>query len=69
MTALKCLFTGQIKKHVELREDEPGTSTELRPTLMKYAGNKRIDRERGGQPMDVDAATDERRGKITHPRQ
>ena len=63
MTALKCLLTGEIKKHVELREDDLATYSDLRAIIMKYVSNKRIEKERGSQPMDLDAATDEYKGK------
>ena len=46
MTALKCLLTGEIRKHVELREDDLTTYSDLRAIIMKYASNKRIEQKK-----------------------
>ena len=40
MTAIKCLLTREIKKHVDLREDVLTTYSELRAVVMEYASNK-----------------------------
>ena len=58
MTAIKCLLVGEIKRHVNLREEEIETYQELRNIVMKYAVNRRIEKERGNDPMEVDAALD-----------
>ena len=58
MTAIKCLLVGEIKRHVTLREDELETYQQLRDVVMKYAVNRRIEKERGNTAMEVDAAMD-----------
>ena len=60
MTALKCILCGDIKKHIELREDELKTYEQMREIVMKWAVPKRIEKERGHTaPMDVDQADKE----------
>ena len=58
MTAIKCLLVGEIKRHVTLREDELDTYQQLSDVVMKYAVNRRIEKERGNIAMEVDAAMD-----------
>ena len=59
MTALKCLLVGDIKKHIELREEEIKRYDQLREVVMKWAVNKRIEKERGDDPMDLDNCNDD----------
>ena len=56
MTALKCILCGDIKKHIELREDDLKTYEQMREIVMKWAVPKRIEKERGHVPMDIDQA-------------
>ena len=50
----------RIQKNVEYREKEFRTYEELRSTVMKWAINKKIERERStrGDPMDTNQAED-----------
>ena len=49
MAALRQLLVGDIKRHVELREDELRVYTDLRQCVMKWALMKKIEQERKGQ--------------------
>ena len=62
MTALKCILVGDIK-HIELREDELKTYEQMRAVVMKWAVPKRIEKERGHAPMDIDQADKEEQPK------
>ena len=53
MTALKCILVGDIKKHIELREEELKTYDEMRSIIMKWAVNKKIEKDKGHAPMDI----------------
>ena len=55
MSALKQLLVGDIRKHIELREQELKTYSEMRHAIMAWAINKRLEKEREnrGDPMDV----------------
>ena len=44
MTAIKCILAGDIKKHVELREEELDNMKRLRHCIMTWAVNKRIEK-------------------------
>ena len=61
MTAIKSLLVGEIKRHVTLREDELETYQQLRNVVMKYAVNRRIEKEKGNIPTEADAAMDTKR--------
>ena len=58
MSALHGILRGEIQKNVEYREKEFRTYEELRSTVMKWAINKKIERERStrGDPMDTNQA-------------
>ena len=47
MTALKCLLVGELKRQVELRDEELSNYEDFRNVIMKYAVNKKIEKERG----------------------
>ena len=54
MTALQSILCGEIKKHVEYREEEFKSYDELRSTVMKWAVNKKIEKDRSrADPMDT----------------
>ena len=59
MTALKCILVGDIKKHIELREEDIKTYEELRSIVMKWAVNKKIEKDKGHAPMDIGAVQGE----------
>ena len=59
MTVLKCILVGDIKKHIELREEDIKTYDELRAIIMKWAVNKKIEKDKGHAPMDIGAVQDE----------
>ena len=67
MTAIQGILCGEIQKSVEHREKEFQSYDELRSTVMKWAINKRIEKERNvrGDPMDCDAADKEDWSKMT----
>ena len=54
MTAIQALLCGEIQKHIEYREQDFRTYDELRSVVMKWAINKKIEKERltKGDPMD-----------------
>ena len=54
MTSLKRLLCGDIKKHVEL-EDDFKSYTDLRSAIMRWATNKRLERDRQKNDMEIDA--------------
>ena len=58
MTALQRILCGEIQKNVEYREKEFRTYEELRSTVMKWAINKKIEKERftRGDHMDTNQA-------------
>ena len=60
MKALHAILCGEIQKNVEYREKEFRTYEELRSTVVKWAINKKIERERStrGDPMDTKQAED-----------
>ena len=58
MTALRCILVGDIKKHIDLREEEITTYTQLRDIVMKWAVVQKIEKDRGHAPMDVDEVED-----------
>ena len=47
MTALKCILCGDIKKHIELREDDLKTYEQMREIVMKWAVPTRIEKKEG----------------------
>ena len=47
MTAIKCLLVREVKRHVTLRENDLSTDTALRDVIMRYAVDRRIEKERG----------------------
>ena len=55
MTAIQGIPCGEIQKSVEYREKEFTTYDELRSAVMKWAVNKKIEKERSirGDPMDT----------------
>ena len=53
ITALKCLLLGDIKRHVELKEEDLKTYDQIRSYIMAWAVNKRIEKERGHAPMEL----------------
>ena len=53
ITALKCLLMGDIKRHVELKEEDLKTYDQIRTYIMAWAVNKRIEKERGHAPMEL----------------
>ena len=55
MTALKCLLTGRIKEHIELRAAQFKKYDDLRSEVMKYATQKRLEKNRSGN-MSIDNA-------------
>ena len=55
MTALKCLLTGRIKEHIELRAAQFKGYDDLRSEVMKYATQKRLEKNRSGN-MSIDNA-------------
>ena len=56
MTAIHGILCGEIQKSVEHREKELQSYDELRNTVMKWAINKKIEKERNarGDPKDCD---------------
>ena len=50
---MKCILIGDIKKHIELREEEIKTYDEMRQIVMKWAINKKIEKDKGHAPMDI----------------
>jgi len=61
MTALQGILCGQIQKNVEYCEKDFKTYEELRSTVMKWAINKNIERDRStrGDPMDSNRAEEQ----------
>ena len=55
MSALKQLLCGDIKKHIDLKEQDLRTYSEMRSAIMTWAVNKRSEKEResGKDDMDV----------------
>ena len=53
MAALRQLLIGDIKKHVDLREEDLRVYTDLRQCVMKWALTKRLEKERKDDPMDT----------------
>ena len=52
MTALKKILCGDIKKHIELREEEIKGYDELRKIIMNWAVNKKLEKSKH-DPMDI----------------
>ena len=44
---------GDIKRHVELKEEDLKSYDQIRNYIMAWAVNKRIEKERGHAPMEV----------------
>ena len=44
---------GDIKRHVELKEEDLKTYDQIRTYIMAWAVNKRIEKERGHAPMEL----------------
>ena len=61
MTALKRILVGEIRNHIELREEAIKTYDELRAIIMKWAVNKKIEKDKGHAPMDIGVVQDEGR--------
>ena len=65
MAALRQLLMGDMKRHVDLREDELKVYTDLRQCVMKWALMKKIKKDRKGQdnmdttPMEEDKKEEE----------
>lgn len=57
IAAVKCILTGNIKTHIDLKIDSIKPYDDLRNEIMAYAISKRIEKERGDD-MDIDAADD-----------
>ena len=54
MAAMRQLLVGDIKRHIELKEDELSTYSEMRACVMKWAVLKRLEKERKPDAMQVD---------------
>lgn len=54
MISLKRLLCGDIKQHVELQDDFK-SYTDLRSSIMRWASNKRLERDKQKVDMDIDA--------------
>ena len=52
MTALKKILCGDIRKHIELREEEIKSYDELRKIIMNWAMNKKLEKSKH-DPMDI----------------
>ena len=61
MTAIQGILCGEIQKNVEYREKDFKTYEELRSTVMKWAINKKTERDRStrGEPMDTNQAEEQ----------
>ena len=68
MAAMRQLLVGDIKRHIELKEDELSTYAEMRTCVMKWAVLKRIEKERKPDPMQLDAV-DEPKGNSEEERE
>ena len=64
MSALHAILCGEIQKNVEYREKDFKTYEELRSTVMRWAINKKIEKERStrGDPMDTNQAEEQSAG-------
>ena len=58
MTALKKILCGDIRKHIELREEEIKSYDELRKIIMNWAVNKKLEKSKH-DPMDIGAVNDD----------
>ena len=58
MTAIQGILCGEIQKHIEYREQDFKTYDELRSIVMKWAINKKIERDRFKYDTQIEAATD-----------
>ena len=54
MSALKQLLCGDIRKHIDLKEQELKTYAEMRSAIMTWAVNKRLEKERDNGVQDMD---------------
>ena len=54
MSALKQLLCGDIRKHIDLKEQELRTYAEMRSAIMTWAVNKRLEKERESGVQDMD---------------
>ena len=54
MSALKQLPWGDIRKHIDLKEQELRTDAEMRKAVMTWAVNKRLEKERENGVQDMD---------------
>ena len=54
MSALKQLLCGDIRKHIDLKEQELKTYAEMRSAFMTWAVNKRLEKERDNGVQDMD---------------
>ena len=58
MTALKKILCGDIKKHIELREEDIKSYDELRKIIMNWAVNKKLEKAKQHDPMDIGRVDD-----------
>ena len=63
MAAMRQLLVGDIKRHIELKEDELSTCADMRTCVMKWAILKRLEKERKPDAMQLDTVDEERRKK------
>ena len=66
MTALTCLLTGMIKEHIELRAAQFKGYDDLRSEVMKYATQKRLEKNRSGNMHIVNAEKSEREERTSN---
>ena len=64
MTALKKILCGDIKKHIELREEDIKDYNELRKIIMNWAVNKKLEKAKH-DPMDIGGVDDEALYQLT----
>ena len=55
IASTKCMLTGSIKTHSDLKIDSIKSYNDLRNEIMAYASSKRVETERGDD-MDIDQA-------------
>ena len=67
MSALKQLLRGDIRKHIDLKEQELRTYAEMRGAIMTWAVNKRLEKERESGVQDMDCGRVEGGANIDTP--
>ena len=56
MAAIRSILTGDITRHVDLEISELKTYTQLRSTIMNRAVDRKLEKDRKSDPMDIGQA-------------